>query len=288
MTYTLRFPECKWVRLTGLEHHWQRAEIHARRTAPDHVEIATHNVSAFHLLLADWGEKGVVMIDGKKLTTHQTILGARAIPLVFYKRGTDWIPGEAQGLHKSPGLQGPIDDAYFGPTLAVAGTGTAWNAAADAWAKQELGVFREGWGRYCRATLPETTDASLTAADIRDKNLVLFGDPSSNAVLRRLLPKLPLRWTKDTITLAGKTFSAHDHLPALIFPNPENPQRYVVLNVGFTFSGADRDGSNSQQYPHLPDYAVLRIAPDAYTDDRSKNTEMAGFFNENWQAPATR
>ncbi|MCW3095467.1 MAG: hypothetical protein JWL77_1085 [Chthonomonadaceae bacterium] len=286
VTYTLRFPECKWVRLTGLEHHWQRAEIHAHRTAPDRIEVTTQNVSAFELTPSAWNAKGAIKIDGKLLTTLQRAsLSPQTTAMAFVKRGGDWIPGEVRGLHKKPGLQGPIDDAYFGPTLAVVGTGTAWNAAADAWAKQELGVFREGWGRYCRATLPETTDASLTSADIHDKNLVLFGDPGSNSVLRRLLPKLPLHWTKDTITVAGKTFSAHDHLPALIFPNPENPQRYVVLNIGFTFSRADMDGSNSQQYPHLPDFAVLKIAPDAYTDDRAKNTKLAGFFDENWQAP---
>jgi len=49
VTYTLRFPECKWVHLTGLEHHWQRAEIHAHRSAPDRIEITTHNVRAFRL-----------------------------------------------------------------------------------------------------------------------------------------------------------------------------------------------------------------------------------------------
>ncbi len=287
VTYTLRFPECKWVHLEGLEHHWQRAEIHARRIDSDHIEITTRNVTAFRLTPTDWVTKGHITIDGKNLTTQiHNDLPAQTATLTFVKRGTEWIPGEVRGLHKKPGLQGPIDDAYFGPTLAVAGTGTAWNAAADAWSKQELGAFREGWGRYFRATLPETTDTALTAAAIHDKNLILFGDPGSNAVLRRLLPKLPLHWTKDTISLAGKTFSAHDHLPALIFPNPESPGRYVVLNIGFTFSRADRDGSNSQQYPHLPDFAVLKIAPDvAYTDDRSKNTELAGFFDENWQAP---
>lgn len=285
VTYTLRFPECKWVQLQGLEHHWQRAEIHAHRTASNRIEVATHNVSAFRLTPTNWPSNSRVIIDGKSLVTPQGATASKeTAPLVFSKGARGWIAGEAKGLRKRPGLQGPIDDAYFGPTLAVAGTGTAWNAAADAWSKQELGVFRESWGRYCRATLPETTDVSLTPADIHNKNLVLFGDPGSNVVLRRLLPKLPLRWTKDTITLAGKTFSAHDHLPALIFPNPENPQRYVVLNIGFTFSRADMDGSNSQQYPHLPDYAILRIAPDTYTDDRTKNTELAGFFDENWQA----
>jgi hypothetical protein len=287
VTYTLRFPECKWVHLEGLEHHWQRAKIHAHRTASDRIEVTTQNVSAFQLNPSGWGPRGSVTIDTQIVRTPlYAVAVAPVATLNFVKQGTVWKSGTARGLRKQPGLQGPIDDAFFGPTLAVAGTGTAWNPAVETWAKQELSAFREGWGRYCRATLPETTDTALIAADIRDNNLVLFGDPGSNAVLRRLLPKLPVRWTKDTITLAGKTFSARDHLPTLIFPNPENPQRYVVLNIGFTFSHADREGSNSQQYPHLPDYAVLRIGPDMpYTDDRSKNTGMAGFFDETWQAP---
>ena len=136
---------------------------------------------------------------------------------------------------------------------------------------------------YCRATLPETTDAKLSAADIVNHNLYLFGDPGSNSVLRRLLPKLPLKWTKDTITIAGQTFTASDHLPLLIFPNPENPKCYIVLNTGFTFSRADWNGSNALQYPHLPDYAVIRVNPADVDDDRTKDTELAGFFDENWR-----
>lgn len=286
VTYTLRFADCKWVHLEELEHHWQRAEIHANRPGADRIEVTTHNVRALSLDPTDLQNVRSLTIDGQKMKLVPLIPHPGLHPRIsFFKRGSSWTDSLSHGLHKQPGLQGPIDDAYFGPTLAVAPTGTAWNAAAESWAKQELATFREGWGRYYRATLPETTDSALTADDIRDKNLVLFGDPGSNAVLRRLLPKLPVHWTKETVTIAGKSFSAQDHLPVLIFPNPENPQRYVVLNVGFTFSRADMDGSNSQQYPHLPDFAVLKIAPNTYTDDRAKNTELAGFFDENWKAP---
>jgi hypothetical protein len=167
----------------------------------------------------------------------------------------------------------------------VSGTGKPWNEAAGFWSDQELQSFREGWDRYCRATLPETTDTALTTAEIKTNNLYLFGDPGSNAILRRLLPKLPLRWTRDSITLAGKTFSAQDHLPMLIFPNPENPNRYIVLNCGFSFSRADRDGSNSQQYPHLPDFGVIRCDTHSYSDEKTKRIDYAGFFDENWSSP---
>ncbi|HLK56552.1 MAG TPA: hypothetical protein VKU00_08310 [Chthonomonadaceae bacterium] len=294
VTYTLRFAECKWVKVEGLEQHWLRAEVHARRSQ-EGITLQTRNIAALRLELRDW-KGGSVRIDGQQLEVgsgdgDRSRGPSRAMSvstLSLVKAGGRWSLGERLGLWKRPGMQGPIDDALFGPILAVAGTGKPWNDAAGWWTGQELQQFREGWERYCRATLPETTDAALTATQIRGNNLYLFGDPGSNAVLRRLLPKLPLRWTRDTFTLARKTFATGDHMPLLIFPNPESPAHYIVLNCGFTFSRADRDGSNAQQYPHLPDYAVIRFQRDHYTDDRTKDVELAGFFDENWRQPLSQ
>jgi len=71
----------------------------------------------------------------------------------------------------------------------------------------------------------------------------------------------------------------------LIFPNPLNPNRYVVLNSSFTF----REGaavSNSQQTPKLPDWAIidLRTTPSAHLPGA---VESAGFFGEQWELTNT-
>ncbi len=167
--------------------------------------------------------------------------------------------------------------------MAVAGTGEPWSPGLDAWTRQELRRFRQGWDEYFRARLPERTDADLTREDADGKNLYLFGDPGSNAVLARLLPKLPLRWTRGHFELAGKRYSPEEHLPMLVFPNPESPGRYVVLNCGITFSRADWNGSNALQYPHLPDWAVVRYDAARFQDDRRRDTVAAGFFDERWR-----
>jgi hypothetical protein len=284
ITYTLRFSDCRWVRLEGLERHWERAEVHARLAGGNRVEVTTKNVAALRLTPPSTSGKEepafTVSIDGQTLKGRGSEdTGA----LTLVKGDGRWRLGQPRGLRKAPGLQGPIDDALFGPLVAVAGTGTAWSEPLERWTKQELQRFREGWGEFFRGTLPERTDKTLTRADIREKNLYLFGDPGSNSVLKRILPELPLQWTPEGFTLAGRHFSARDHLPALVFPNPENPDRYVVLECGFTFSRADWQGSNARQYPHLPDYAVLRFDPDHFTDDRTRDTELAGFFDERWR-----
>ena len=40
------------------------------------------------------------------------------------------------------------------------------------------------------------------------------------------------------MTLGGETYTAADHVPVLIAPNPVNPLRYVVINSGHTFGAA--------------------------------------------------
>ena len=109
------------------------------------------------------------------------------------------------------------------------------------------------------------------------------GDPSSNKVLAKISAKLPMTWDAQKLIVGKLETSAADHAPILIFPNPLNPQRYVVLNSGFTF----REGSNttnSQQTPKLPDWAViyLNTPPGAKWPGFVVD---AGFFDERWRFP---
>jgi len=276
VTYTLRWPECKWVTVEGLVRHWERSEVHARVAHEGSVVVTTRNINA--LRLSPPGTTRLITIDGQDVKVDPN-------NSTFHVARTDgkWRAGELKGLRKRHGLQGPIDDALFGPVLAVTGTGTSWSPELERWSGHELQRFRDGWAEYLRARLPETTDRGLTRDDIKSKNLYLFGDPGSNAVLARLLPKLPIRWTRERIEVAGKHFSSADHVPMLVFPNPENPARYVVIGCGFTFSRADWQGSNAFQYAHLPDYAVIRFNADRYSDDHRANAQVAGFFSEDWR-----
>jgi hypothetical protein len=66
----------------------------------------------------------------------------------------------------------------------------------------------------------------------------------------------------------------------LIFPNPLNPNRYVVLNTGHTFTLRDLHRSNAYQTPKLGDWAVLK--PGTVGNE----VLAAGFFDEGWRLPA--
>ena len=75
-------------------------------------------------------------------------------------------------------------------------------------------------------------------------------------------------------------YAADTHAPILIYPNPLNPKKYVVINSGFTFREFDYL-NNARQTPKLPDYAVVDTTTPPGPRYPGKIV-LAGFFNEDW------
>ena len=198
------------------------------------------------------------------------------------KSGSTWRParpGKWAGLHKTHALQGPIDDAFLDPYLLVRPTGTPWNQAANQHALRILEHFDRVYAMNYRAHPRVKDDKDVTEADFANYNVVLFGDPGSNKWIAKLAAKLPLKWTRQTITIGGNSFPADQNLPVLAYPNPLHQSHYVVLNTGLTI--ADQDYNADYAMPRFGDIAVLKIT------DPSEPPEIAwgGLFDEDWRLP---
>jgi hypothetical protein len=267
VTYTTRYNRSHWVHVGGLQQHYQRAEVDARRDAEGaSYTVKTRNVT--HLALGDTRAARKITIDGDTFPV-------RPAPRTFLEnRGGHWRPSrpDAPELRKRPGLQGPIDDAFMESFLCVRPTGTALNAAADEYARRELDRFSRNFAKYFRGEVRVKDDTAVTAADIASHNLILFGDPGSNRLIAKALPRLPLRWTKESVGFGDKSYNAAEHVPVLIYPNPLNPRRYIVINSGHTAD--DRDYKFDYLLPRFGDYAVVK------TNGQPAET---GLFNEWWR-----
>ncbi|MDB6135657.1 MAG: phospholipase/Carboxylesterase [Verrucomicrobiales bacterium] len=283
-TRTLDYSRLHWLQVTGLERHWQDSRVDAALDQPipqaRRLELTTGNITSLRLQAPE-GEsfaKGLaIQINGTSLEMDQP---AAVIPLI--RENGRWRTGEppAQGLRKQPELQGPIDDAFTAPFLFVLPDQPGAVPEVDAWIRAEAAAQQSRWRSLMRGDVRAKPASAVTPQDIRDFNLILWGDAASNAVTDQVLPKLPLLWTADRIQAGGRTYSAKDHVPVMIYPNPLNPARYVVLNSGLTFREA-HSKTNSLQNPHLPDWAVLNIQSPP-TAESAGRVEAAGFFDEAW------
>jgi hypothetical protein len=288
-TWTLKYNQMFWVSVDGLEHHWQKALVDARIVDTNSISMTTQNVTAFTLSMApglcplDESRRPQVSIDGTKLEAAP-VMSDRSWEAHFRKNATTWesVPVSDDGsLRKRHNLQGPIDDAFMDSFVMVKPTGKPLNEQTGRWVTNEMQHAIEHWRRQFRGEARVKDDSAITDADIASSNLVLWGDPSSNQVLARIADKLPISWDAMTVKVGQQTFPADKHIPLLIYPNPLNPHRYVVLNSGFTFREFDYV-NNARQTPKLPDWAVIdsSIPPSPRTPG---GIAAAGFFDENWQ-----
>ncbi len=287
-TWTLAYNKMKWVTVDALEKHWERTRLNARITGESDLSVETANVAAFSLEMGSGGcpldlaRKVTVAIDGRKVTAPGP-MSDRSWTVHFRKNGAQWDVFESPafpGLHKRHGLQGPIDDAFLDSFLFVSPTGKPLSPAVGKWVDSEEARAIKEWRREFRGEAQTKKDADVSDADIAASNLVLWGDPSSNRILARIADRLPVKWTADGIVVGKERFSPETHAAILIYPNPLNLTKYVVLNSGFTFREADYL-SNARQTPKLPDYAVadLTTPPDGRFPGK---IVAAGFFDEAW------
>ena len=289
VTRTLRYNRQAWVQVDGLDEHWMPARVEAGLIGNRHIEISTLNVSRLVLSMPSGtcplrpNGSPTVIIDGQKLSGDR-VRTDRSWESRFIKAIGQWrLVGrfEFAGLAKRPSLQGPIDDAFMDRFVMVKPTGRANSEAIGKWTEAQLGQALSDWELQFRAKPRVVDDIDLTRDDIENSNLILWGDAGSNLLIERIIDQLPLNWTSDTLALGQAEAGAVTHVPVLIFPNPLNPNRYVVLNSGFTFS---RFGhmSNATQTPKLPDWALVDISK-PYNAGDPDCIAAAGFFNERWQ-----
>jgi hypothetical protein len=287
-TWTLAYNRMSWATIDALGKHWERARLNAEIRGDSEVNVETGNVTAFSFEMGpgscplDAVRKPTVAIDGQKLSVPGP-MSDRSWTIHFRKTGNQWTTADAAavpGLHKRHALQGPVDDAFLDSFIFVSPTGAPLAPAVAKWVGAEEKRAIAEWRRQFRGDAQVRLDKDVTEADIASANLILWGDPGSNQVLARIAEQLPVKWTAQGIVAGTNRYAAETHAPILIYPNPLNPGKYVVLNSGFTFREYDYL-NNARQTPKLPDYAVVDVTtpPDARHPGK---IVLAGFFNEDW------
>lgn len=227
-TYWLRYDGAYWAHIDTMEHPDSPARIEAEMT-DDGCRVAVENVDRFHLdldpaLTGALKETTVRINDGDRLRvpTDKTAY--------FWKNGETWTSSNRrypEGLVKKHGVSGPIQDTFMEhPVLLVHGEQTT-AAMLDANIDRLIstgdgsGILRTGFDRK--------RDDDVTAADLVAKNLILVGTPRQNRFVAKIADKLPVKFSADGFEIAGREYHGADVQLLMVYPNPLNPERYILL-----------------------------------------------------------
>jgi enterochelin esterase-like enzyme len=254
-TNTLKYNRAYWVTIDRLTRHNTDALVVAGYQG-DTVRVTTTNIDALTLRTTEGpvpkGRNTALVVDGRE------VLKA-ALPDVVHlsKQSGQWQIGAWSGgaRVKRHGLQGPIGDAFNSRFLAVYGEGDRDLAIA------ELDAIRNPPGPLdIHGDFPMKPAAQVTREDVASSNLILFGTPQTNAVLKRIAPGLPAALLHGTAIF--------------IYPNPENPSRYVAVWSARLLSAPDHG-------LHAGWIMPLNLLPD-YVEVKDGSVAAGGHFDNEW------
>jgi dienelactone hydrolase len=296
-TYTLKYNRMNWVTIDALGEHWKPARVDAHIGDDGTVTLSTENVRGYTLSfpagLAPFDAGKPVRIVHNRVPFEEPGPESDRSWSLHSRQKEDgrWTTradaserpasGEPLPPVKKHNLQGPIDDAFMDAFIFVRPTGQFAHPAVEAWVKAELDHAIEHWRRQFRGQARVKDDRAITSGDIASAHLILWGDPSSNAMIEKVAGQLPIRWNDKEIVAGQRRYSAEQHAPILIHPNPLNKERYIVLNSSFTYREYDYL-NNARQVSRLPDWGIvdLRTPPDSRYPGK---IVAADFFDENWK-----
>lgn len=279
-----RYNRSWWLQVDAFSDLDKLASIDASWSAPKNtLTLNTQNARALTVELKDITDNAAtILVDKARLQVPENT------PTVHLHRTREsWeVLSQPRSMEnqKRPGLSGPLDDVRIRPSLVIYGTQdpgqTEHNRTVAAYHAQT----------HLRNSLnfPIKADTEVTDAALKSHSLILIGNPQSNLITRRLVETLPVQFEEEALVLGKKRFEGQGVGISIIHPSPLNPDEYVVLHAGTSIRGTGA----SRFLPDLvPDFLIYddRITEQwgrTLLEDRP--ILHGGFFDANWQLPATQ
>ena len=284
-TDALRYGKQHWAQITGLLEWGKMADLDVENVSADSYRVTTKNVAALELVppLPGRTKAGSVqiVIDGQRLDY------AGGQSLAAWRQDDQWQPGHGASstpsstLRKVPGLEGPLRDVFLGPVTFVYGSHDERTRRANREVAEAFGRYHSGM----KIEFPVIADRELDEHVAASRSLILVGTAWDHSYLARVSAKLPISATRDAVRLGGQALRGADIGAVFIHPNPEHPERYLVVITASAPSGIWRALSLPRL---LPDFVVYdEDLADAATEQVLGSAEVraAGFFGDDWSLP---
>jgi predicted esterase len=229
----LKYGSAYWVRIDRLARSMEFAAVEAKITGKekDRVEVTANGLHRFTLSLTpellEVGEVNVVS-NGELIYTGPPEEITVSASLDESGSIIGWSTGDTlpRGLKKTAQIEGPIGHAYMSKFLLVVGTTSKPDTAGN---RARAEQFAADWNLRNHAAISPVEDTSITEEDILSSNLILFGTADSNSLIDEISDLLPVRIWNNRIVAGANEYVGENYGLYMIFPNPLNPEHYVVI-----------------------------------------------------------
>ena len=273
----LRNASAYWARVEQAANPVQFMVVDAEMINPNTIRLDTENVAAITL------SPSKALVDPVK---PLNVIWNGVPQQVALKSGKVLLRDSTcqdTALRKTQSLPGAMSDFTTTPFAIVVGT-ISKDPEMVQMCRDKADVSIKYWREWQKQEPRVFKDTELTDADAAGYSLQLVGGPEANAVTAKLASRLPLRITADEIAIDGKSFKAANAAVQMIYPNPLNPRRYVLIVAGTSVDGLYTADPLNRDLGDW-DFAIMdgRYAASAKRIPPMKMRVVTGAFDAGWR-----
>ncbi len=271
----------RWVTVAQQEHPLQMSTVHVRFD-PGLREFSGTTVNV-HLLGFDTrvipaGDSLLVDIDSTVIRVKYP--GADQPVLWLARKNAAWeVASPAAPAEKNPLRYGMFKDAFRHNVVLV--YGTHGSREENALLMDQVRYDAEKWWYQGNGSVDIVRDADCTPVMTKDRNVILYGNATTNSVWNRYLGSSPVEVSRHAVRVGTKEFKG-DGLCALFVRPQAGSETLSVGAVAATGAEGVRLLSRVQYfnaYLGMPDLLVLNASVAEHGD---QGVECAGFFGNDW------
>ncbi|MGD1045417.1 MAG: hypothetical protein ABR936_08850 [Bacteroidota bacterium] len=273
-TSQLKYNKSFWVSLNKIDAA-KNASIHAK-IDNNILTISKENIESYTIDL-----KSLPYSKDKPLTIFDN--GKKVFDEIAEKQSITINPqyNSNKSFTKNQYIEGPFAHAFTVPFTVVLGTignkQETKNIQALADTINKYWMLRYYTG--CRIR----RDKDIVEKDIAEYSLLLIGTPQSNSIFKRLAEQLPIKINNNSIEIGEKKTDGSELGFYLVYPNPENLNKYVGV-IGYNNPSAIslgyEDDGKSRYFDDVSNYGWYDFK---IWDEKTANEKLSGYFDYYWK-----
>jgi len=273
----LRYASAYWARINQAISPLAFMVLDAEIIGPNTLRLDTQNISDVTL-----APSKVLVDPDKPLTIVWNGVTHRIEP----RQGQVRLSAEGYSpapLHKSAVLPGTMSDVTLTPFAIVIGTISRDPEMVEV-CRQKAEKVIQSWRNDQKQAPRVFKDTEISDADMARYSLILFGGPEANAVTAKLADRLPLKIEAESVTIDGKVFEARDAAVQMVYPDPLNAERYVLVLAATSAEGMRFCEPGDVEITDW-DFVVTdgRLPSSDQRGSASDLRIVSGMFDSNWR-----
>lgn len=276
----------RWIVIEQQQQPLQYSRIQLNRDKKKKtITGKTENIALLQIKLEDFGNNATISITLDSLNSISYTTQSEHDLLYLAKKNNQWtLASKPAAEEKNPQRYGTFKEPFnYNMVFVYSTKGTA---AENTWSYNKARYDAETWYYRGNGAVDIIADKEFSAEQYAGRNIIIYGNATTNSAYNLLLTDCPIRIERNKITAGTEVMQGDDLAAYFVWPQKNSAVNSVGVIAGTGLKGMN--AANANQYfagaSGFPDFMIFSVD---MLQSGTNEVKLAGFFDNNWKLTDT-